>query len=104
MNKQKRSSIWNGLYDPQLYPHPAMAPQHGETRGPGRVETFYPGRAVTYINAETGEPMYQGPITSRTATVQERYCGYCHKYQQATGLIGGMLCIECGHEWDEAPA
>lgn len=77
--------------------------KHGTERGTRRQETTY-GEGRTFTNATTGEVVYSGPISSHTQTVSERYCAWCADWKQAKGIIGGMLCQDCGHDWHDAPA
>lgn len=75
--------------------------KHGEVRN--RREETTDGPDVTFTNILTGKVVYQGPMSSCTQTVEERYCENCEIWSEARGLIGQLLgCPECGLPWNPA--
>ena len=74
-------------------------PDHGAIRN-RREETTY-GKDVELTNIETGEAIYNGPLSSCTQTVEERYCSDCKSWFEVKGIMGALLgCPECNAPWN----
>lgn len=67
--------------------------QHGETRN-RRTET-----KATDGQFLTPEGEVTLPMLSVTQTVSEKWCATCRKWVTAKGIMGGLLCVECGTTW-----
>jgi hypothetical protein len=74
-------------------------PVHGEQRN-RRFETLSSSSA-TYVDAAGGEHTLLG--SSHEADVSERFCEACGEWVECgkggLGLIGHMICKDCGAEW-----
>jgi hypothetical protein len=69
-------------------------PQHGQERN-RRTETTL---GAVHTLATPGGSLTM-PITSKTETVTERWCEICQEWITARGIMGGLLCVECGTTW-----
>jgi hypothetical protein len=68
-------------------------PKHGDERN-HHAEVKH-GEPVTYRDARTGEVIYQGPVSSSSCTVHERYCGHCETWVRVAGVLGFIkFCAE----------
>jgi len=66
---------------------PAAA-KHGDVRN-HREETEY-GQPVQLVGPD-GAVVYDGPLSSHTFTVEERYCASCREWIIIKGLMGILL-------------
>lgn len=73
-------------------------PRHGEERS-RRTETS-DGPDQTMLDARTGQPVYSGPLFSRTETVSDKWCATCGDWREVRGIVGVLMgCVGCGAEW-----
>lgn len=68
-------------------------PTHGEERN-RRTETQTTNEQFQIPGGEITLPMI-----SVTRTVTDRWCSTCGKWVTAKGIMGGLLCVECGTTW-----
>lgn len=78
-------------------------PAHDAERGFHQETTHGPD--VTYVDKDTGAPVYAGPVSSVTRPVGERYCAHCGAWQPQDGILAVVVGRPvCGTDWDDAPA
>ena len=70
-------------------------PEHGQERN-RRIETD-----TSYSTWHTPQGDVILPTSSVTQTVSERYCEPCGQWRTTKGIMGALLCVECGHPWDK---
>lgn len=78
--------------------------KHGEQRN-RREETSH-GAPVTLVDDE-GAEVYNGPMSSVTRTVVERFCMTCGDWvtcgaeRSPAGILGHAFCPNCSRDWSE---
>lgn len=68
--------------------------KHGDTKN-RRQET-----STTYTTYQTPQGEIVLPTLSITQTVQEKFCVVCGEWKTAKGIMGALLCVDCGTPWD----
>ena len=66
-------------------------PTHGEVSNP-RTEIVH-GKPVVFRDQRSGEVIYDGPSTSTSLTVTDRYCGHCKNWIRVAGVMGFLRWI-----------
>jgi len=69
--------------------------EHGEERN-RRTET-----TVKQIDWTVPGGSMTLPYMAVQETVSERWCEVCGDWVTARGIMGALLCVECGTTWDE---
>lgn len=76
-----------------------MEPKHGEERN-RRRETTAIGENHALLDEQSGEIIYEGPLSWSTTTVSERWCEVCKEWVECRGIFAHIICPTCHTEWD----
>lgn len=70
-------------------------PRHGDQRNRRHVAE------TETVNFETAGGTMPVTVVTTEYTASERWCEVCGGWVTARGIMGALLCVECGTPWDE---